>query len=165
MKEFLVDFFANNANFILFLHVVSAMVWVGGMIAIRLAVHPAMMSIEKNKLRMNKTLLIMQNFFKIVRIFIGILLVTAVFLSVGLGFKAGDPSLYVIVHIKESIWLVMTILFIIMYIKRNKAEKYFLSGDMDNAKAQLAPLAKWMIPVNIVLGLIALALGGTLRGF
>ena len=36
---------------------------------------------------------------------------------------------------------------------------------MDNAKAQLAPLAKWMIPVNIVLGLIALALGGTLRGF
>jgi uncharacterized membrane protein len=107
----------------------------------------------------------MQNFFKIVRIFIGILLVTAVFLSVGLGFKAGDPSLYVIVHIKESIWLVMTILFIIMYIKRNKAEKYFLSGDMDNAKAQLAPLAKWMIPVNIVLGLIALALGGTLRGF
>jgi len=165
MKEVIIDFFNNNANMILFIHVMGAMVWVGGMIAIRFAVHPVLQQIEDSNIRLSKTLNIMKNFFNIVKVFIGLIVLSAVFMAVGLGFKESDPMLYQVVHIKEAIWTIMTILFTIMYLRRNKAEKYFISGDLSGAKEQLMPLSKWMIPLNIALGLFALILGGVLRGF
>ena len=59
----------------------------------------------------------------------------------------------------------MTIIFIRIYIKRNKAQKAFDIGDFVNAKNNLLPIATYFIPINIVLGLIAIFLGVTLRGF
>ena len=41
----------------------------------------------------------------------------------------------------------------------------FDSGDFLSAKNQLNPLAKYLIPINIFLGIIAVILGITLRGF
>jgi len=37
---------------VVFLHVLSAFVWVGGMIAIRVAVHPVLQSIEDPKTKL-----------------------------------------------------------------------------------------------------------------
>jgi hypothetical protein len=59
----------------------------------------------------------------------------------------------------------MTIVFIIIYIKRNKAEKAFIEGDFLGAKNNLSPIAKYYIPLNIILGIVAIYLGVTLRGF
>ena len=49
--------------------------------------------------------------------------------------------------------------------KRNKAQKAFDNGDFANTKKQLIPIATYFIPINIVLGLVAIFLGITLRGF
>jgi hypothetical protein len=83
-------------------------------------------------------------------------------MSIGLELKVSP--LYPIVHIKEAIWSVMAVIFTIIYLKRNKAQKLFDEGDFKSAKETLTPLALWMIPTNIALGLIALYLGVTLRG-
>jgi len=157
------EFFNENATLVLFLHVISAIIWVGGMIAIRLAVHPAMQNIEEPKVKMARTLEILRNFFSIVTIAVALIIVTAVVMSVGMGFKGTDLS--VIVHVKEAIWLIMTLNFGVMIYRRNRAERAFLSGAMQEAKEMLEPLAKFMIPVNIILGIVALYLGITLRGF
>ena len=159
----MVEIFNNNASLIVFLHVISAIIWVGGMIAIRLAVHPALQNIEEAKVKMARTLEILRSFFSIVVIAVFLIIVTAVIMSVGMGFKGTELS--GIVHVKEAIWLIMTLNFGVMMYRRNKAERAFLSGAMQEAKEQLAPLAKFMIPVNIILGIIALYLGVTLRGF
>jgi len=58
----------------------------------------------------------------------------------------------------------MTVIFALIYLKRNKAQRFFNDGDFKSAKEALVPLALWMIPTNIALGLIALYLGVTLRG-
>ena len=92
-----------------------------------------------------------------------ILLITAVIMIIALGFK-GTP-LYSFVIVKEAIWTIMTIVFIIIYVKRNKAEKAFIAGDFLTAKNNLVPIAKYYIPLNIILGIIAIYLGVTLRGF
>ena len=52
-----------------------------------------------------------------------------------------------------------------IYIRRNKAQKAFDNKDFANAKNHLNPIAKYLIPINILLGTIALVLGITLRGF
>jgi len=159
------EFFQSNASLVVFLHVISAIIWVGGMIAIRFAVHPALQNIEEAKVKMARTLEILKNFFSIVIIAVMLIILTAVVMSVGMGFKQGDPTLSMIVHAKEAIWFIMTVNFVTMIVRRNRAERAFLSGATHEAKEQLAPLAKFMIPTNIVLGIIALYLGITLRGF
>ena len=92
-----------------------------------------------------------------------LLLITAVIMIIALGFK--ETPIYGVVIAKEAIWTLMTIIFITIYIKRNKAEKAFLAGDYITTKAHLAPIAKYFIPLNIALGIIAIYLGVTLRGF
>ncbi len=177
MKEAMVNLFGNYAHEIVFLHVLSAFVWVGGMIAVRFAVHPVMQSIDDPTIRLGKTLQITKNLFHIVMPFIAVLIVTAVLMAVGLGFRiaAVDESgnvvnqtaygIYQIVHVKEVIWTVMTANFTWMYVKRRKAQKLFDAGDLPAAKAAVAIVPKYLLPLNIVLGVAALWLGVTLRGF
>ncbi len=177
MKESLIEIFGTYAHIIIFLHVISAIVWIGGMIAIRLAVHPNLQRIEDNRLKLGKTLDIMGNFFNIVIPFIIIIIVTATIMAVGLGFRANAVDeklnvinelgvyLYNIVHIKETIWLIMTINFIYIYIKRVKAKKLFDLGELKKAKESVALIPNVLLPLNIILGIVALWLGITLRGF
>jgi len=163
MKEAIITIFADYAFFIVFLHVLSAFVWVGGMIAIRGAVHPSLQNITDPKVRMARTLEIMKRLFMIVLPFIVILIITGGIMAIGMGFK-GTP-LYGMVHVKEAIWTIMTINYSLMFIKRNKAERLFVSGDLAGAKEQLSPIPNFMLPLNIALGVVALAVGITLRGF
>ena len=177
MKDSLIEIFGTYAHIIIFLHVISAIIWIGGMIAIRLAVHPNLQLIEDNRLKLGKTLDIMGKFFNIVIPFIITIIVTATIMAVGLGFRANaiDENsnvisesamhLYNIVHIKEAIWLIMTINFIYIYIKRRRAKKLFDLGDLKGAKESVALIPNVLLPINIFLGIVALWLGITLRGF
>ena len=157
------EFFNNFSSIIVFLHVISAVIWVGGMIAIRFAVHYSMQNIEDPKVKLGRTLENLKRFFNIVIPTIITLLITAIIMIVALGFKG--TALYNIVMVKEIIWTIMLIIFITIYMKRNKAQKAFDSGDFANTKKQLIPIATYFIPINIILGLVAIFLGITLRGF
>ena len=173
----MVELFGAYAHEIVFLHVLSAFVWVGGMIAIRLSVHPNLQLIEDPRVRLGKTLAITGRFFNIVIPFIILLIVTAVIMAVGLGFRAAavDASgniiseaayaTYQLVHVKEVIWMLMAMNFSWMYLKRRKAQKLFDKGNLPEAKESVALIPRLLLPINIVLGIAALWLGVTLRGF
>ncbi len=158
----MVDFFNNYSSIIVFLHVISAVVWVGGMIAIRFAVHYSMQNIEEPKIKLERTLENLKRFFSLVIPAILTLLITAIIMIIGSGFK--ESTLYSLVIVKELIWTLMTIIFIIIYIKRNKAQKSFLNEDMNTTKNNLIPIANYFIPINILLGIVAIFIGVLLRG-
>lgn len=157
------ELFQNFSASIVFLHVLSAVLWVGGMIAIRFAIHYSIQEIAEPKIKIERTLDNLRRFFNMVIPAIVILLLTAIIMIIGLAFKGTD--LYSTVILKEIVWTIMTIVFITIYIKRNKAQKAFEGGDFITAKSQLTPIAKYFIPLNIALGIIAIYLGVTLRGF
>ena len=154
------NFFANYTHAIIFLHVFSAIIWIGGMIAIRLVVHPNLQLIEDTRLRLNKTLAIMGNFFNIVIPFIIILFLTAIIMSMGMHVENR-----MIIHIKEAIWMIMAINFTVMYFKRKKAQTFFDNNRLADTKLTLIVIPKILLPINIILGIVALWLGITLRGF
>jgi uncharacterized membrane protein len=158
----LVDFFNNYSSIIVFLHVISAVIWVGGMIAIRFAVHYSMQNIEEPKIKLERTLENLKRFFSLVIPAILTLLITAIIMIIGSGFK--ENTLYSLVIVKELIWSLMTIIFIIIYIKRNKAQKSFLNEDMNTTKNNLIPITNYFIPINILLGIVAIFIGVLLRG-
>ena len=159
----MIDFFDNYSSIIVFLHVISAVIWVGGMIAIRFAVHYSIQNIEDPKIKLARTLELLKRFFNMVIPAILTLLITAIIMIIALGFKGTE--LYNVVVIKEIIWSIMTLIIITIYIRRIKAQKAFDNNDFLNAKNNLLPIATYFIPVNIVLGLVAIFLGITLRGF
>ena len=159
----MIDFFDNYSSIIVFLHVISAVIWVGGMIALRFAVHYSIQNIEDPKIKLARTLELLKRFFNMVIPAILTLLITAIIMIIALGFKGTE--LYNVVVIKEIIWSIMTLIFITIYIRRIKAQKAFDNNDFLNAKNNLLPIATYFIPVNIVLGLVAIFLGITPRGF
>ena len=149
--------FQNYSTLLIFLHVISAVVWIGGMIAIRVAVHPSLQSIEDPKLKLGKTLEIVGRLFHLVIPFIVILIITGVIFVLA-GFKTP------LVHAKEAIWTIMTLNYIFMYIKRAKAQKLFKSGKLAEAKEQMKLLPTLLLPINIFLGMVAIFLGVELGG-
>lgn len=132
------------------------------MIAIRFAVHYSMQNIEEPKIKLERTLENLKRFFSLVIPAILTLLITAIIMIIGSGFK--ENTLYSLVIVKELIWSLMTIIFIIIYIKRNKAQKSFLNEDMNTTKNNLIPIANYFIPINILLGIVAIFIGVLLRG-
>lgn len=176
MKEFLIETFAHHRTLIVFLHVISAVIWVGGMIAVRFAAHQSLALISDPRLRLERSAYTLKRLFIIVTPFVITLILTAVIMAVGLGFRAAAMdatgtvideyamSVYNTVHIKEAIWLVMTLNFGAMIFRRKKAEKALKAGNIEEAKELLGLIAKYMVPVNIALGVIAIYIGVFLRG-
>jgi len=80
-------------------------------------------------------------------------------LQVGLGLSGIE------VQIKQGIWTVMFLNFIWMILKRNSAQKEFITGNIQGAGEILKVIPKFMLPLNIVLGVVAIYFGVTLRGF
>jgi uncharacterized membrane protein len=154
--------YTNYAHLVLFLHVISAFIWVGGMIAIRFAVHPTMQSIEEPKIKLGKTLALVGRFFHLVIPFIVLIFATGLIMAVALQGHHGEQKM--IFMAKESIWVVMAANFTWMYLKRRRAQQRFETEDFAGAKAAVALIPKLLLPINIALGIVALWLGITLRG-
>ncbi len=167
--------FGEYATIIIFLHVISAVVWVGGMIAMRFAAHQSFMQIESPLHRLERISHSLKRLFTIVTPFVIILIITAVIMAVGLGFReaAVDANhnvidenamfIYNIVHLKEVIWMVMATNLAAMIWRRNKAQKLLDKGDSTGAKKNLGVIGKYMVPLNIALGVLAIFLGVFLR--
>ena len=150
--------------YIIFFHILGAIVWIGGMIAVRLAVHPALQNIADEHTRVARTLEITGRLFMVVLPFIVILLATGLYLAHEFGFR-GHTKLSTIVHVKEAIWLVMTLNYSAMVWLRFKAQDAFLKSNLMMAKKFMKPIAAYMLPANIFLGLLAIFFGLVLRGF
>ena len=172
------ELYNNYGHLIVFLHVLSAFVWVGGMIAIRVAVHPVIQrggvtaaemlendvksAMLEPKQRLGITLQITGRLFNLVMLFIAILFVTGLMMAIATGGHHSD--LKSIFLSKEIIWTIMAINYTYMYMKRAKAWKLFSKGDVALAKAQMSFIPHLLLPINIVLGIVALWLGVSLRG-
>ena len=157
-------FFAEYARIILFVHVFFAITWIGGMIAIRFTLHPALSVIDDVPKRLELNIAVLNRFFLMISTAIVFIGITGIIMMLGIGFKT-VPFLYMVVHIKSQIWMLMAVIYGVIYFKFTKAKKLFELGDIEATKKTLAPLAKWLIPTNIFLGLIEVMLGIVLRGY
>ena len=158
-------FISEYGRLIIFFHVISAVIWVGAMIGIRVAVHPSLQKISDPMIRIPRSLEVMKRLFLFMIPVVFLLLLTALLLVVGFDFKQNDPELYSVALAKEAIWTVMTANLIMMLIRRKKAEKAFYLQQNDLLVKNLTLITKYMLPLNIMLGLVAIYLGVVLRGF
>ena len=172
------EFFASYGHLLVFLHVLSAIIWVGGMIAMRVAVHPVIArggvtdaqmllshkiaDILEPKQRLGITMQTVGRLFNLVMPFIVILFATGLIMAVAMGGHHGASKELFIT--KEILWTIMAINYGYMYYKRATAWKMFNQGKVKEAKARMKWMANVLLPTNIVLGVVALWMGVALRG-
>jgi len=151
------EFFAEYKTLIVFIHVFSAVVWVGGMIAMRYAAHPSFLQIESPAHRMERIAHALKGLFTIVVPFVILLLLTAIIMIKG--YDLSNTEYATLRHIKEGIWSLMAVNLFVMILRRNRAVRLLNEGNMVGAKFSLELIGKYMVPVNIILGTVAIFLG------
>ena len=151
------EFFLEYKVIVVFLHVISAVVWVGGMVAMRYASHPSFLEIESPLKRLERIADALKRLFCIVAPFVLLLLATAIIMIKG--YSISDTEYKTFAYAKEVIWTIMFLNLAVMIRRRNNAQKAIEKGEMVLAKAQLEMIGKYMVPVNIVLGIVAIFLG------
>ncbi len=169
------DLFWAYPEAIVFLHVISAVIWVGGMIAMRFAAHQSFVRVEEPRIRLERIAHALKRLFTIVWPFVIVLIITAVLMSVGWNYRnlAVDEGgnvideqamkMYNWVHVKEAIWMLMAMNLGVMMFLRSKAEKLLGEDKINEAKKKLGLIGKYMVPINIILGVCAIFLGVVLR--
>ncbi|MDD3059741.1 MAG: hypothetical protein PHW94_02225 [Sulfurimonas sp.] len=151
------EFFAEYKTLIVFIHVFSAVVWVGGMIAMRYAAHPSFLQIESPAHRMERIAHALKGLFTIVVPFVILLLLTAIIMIKG--YDLSNTEYATLGHIKEGIWSLMAVNLFVMILRRTRAVRLLNEGNMVGAKFSLELIGKYMVPVNIILGTVAIFLG------
>jgi len=154
------EFFAEYKIIIVFLHVISAVIWVGGMVAMRYASHPSFMEIESPLKRLERIADALKRLFCIVAPFVLLLLATAIIMVKGYSLSESDFKIFG--YAKEGIWSVMFLNLGVMIYRRNRAQEALEDGRLVEAKKQLEMIGKYMVPLNIALGVVAIFLGSTL---
>jgi uncharacterized membrane protein len=158
----MVEFFAEYARVVVILHVIFAMIWVGGMIVVRFAVHQAMSSIEDKNIKLGTTIKMLGRFFQMVIVAIVMMGITGIMMLKSIPFEG---ILLGIAHVKTQVWTVMALVFGYIYYRFTKAKSAYDSGDLAICAGFLAPIPKYLILINIALGLFAVMLGVVLRGY
>jgi uncharacterized membrane protein len=138
------------------LHTLSAVVWVGGMFFAYIVLRPATGPLEPPT-RLTLWRRVFAGFFPWVFAAIVLLLVTGFTLFLG-GYAAGPH-----VHLMMAIGIIMILIFLHLYFAPWKRFKAALdAGDNPAAAAQLNQI-RLLVLINLILGLINVAIGGSGR--
>ena len=146
---------------IIFIHIVSAVVWVGGMISAKFAAHPSIMQITGPQERMERLSLLLKRLFLLVIVFVLLLAMTGAFLTVAYDIK--HTEYHYISLSKDAIWAVMFFNLLFMMKKRKMVDEAMQKGDFNTARATLELIGRFLVPINITLGLVEIGLGVFLR--
>ena len=165
MQAFLVDFFGDFSRIILFLHIVSAAFLIGSMIMIRFIVQPALIKIDDEAVRYGRFIRILDRYFYYIFVIMIVLISASLTMSIGLGFQYANPTMFSLIHVKEALWLFMGFNFLYMYTRFRNAKRLYRKRNFFEVHENLGLIVNFVIPLNILLGLMAAYLGTIIRGF
>jgi uncharacterized membrane protein len=148
------------ATIALILHIFSAVVWVGGMFFALIVLRPATAALEPGA-RLDLWLRVFERFF--VWVFAAIVLLLASGYAMVFGVYAGFRGIGLHVHLMQGIGIVMMLLFFHLYFAPWRRFRAALARrDQAAAAVQLGQI-RTIVTVNLLLGLVTVAVGSSGR--
>ena len=148
------------ATIALILHILSAVVWVGGMFFALIVLRPAAAALEPGA-RLDLWLRVFERFF--VWVFAAIALLLASGYAMIFGVYAGFRGIGLHVHIMQALGIVMMLLFFHLYFAPWRRFRVALARrDQAAAASQLGQI-RTIVTINLLLGLVTLAVGSSGR--
>ena len=165
MRDFFIEMFSDFSRIIVFLHVTSAALLIGSLFVMRFIIQPVEVDVPDIKIKFTSCMKMLKRYMIVTAPLMGIVIVTSLFMHLGLVFKSGNPTTYVMVHTKEALWTFITFNFIYMYLKYVKAKKGFDEENYIEVEENVILMVRYLIPLNLVLAIISVYFGVVLRGY
>jgi len=165
MQEFLISLFGDFGRIIVFLHVISAAFLIGSMFMIRFIIKPTLMAIDDEAVRYSRCIRILERYFYYLFGIMILIISASLTMSIGLGFEYASPTLYLLIHVKEALWVFIAFNFVYMYTKLMNARRLFKTREFFEVHENLGLIVDSLIPLNFILTLIAAYIGVIIRGF
>ena len=165
MRDFFIEMFSDFSRIIVFLHVTSAALLIGSLFVMRFIIQPVEVDVPDIKIKFTSCMKMLKRYMIVTAPLMGIIIVTSLFMHLGLGFKSGNPTTYVMVHTKEALWTFITFNFIYMYLKYVKAKKGFDEENYIEVEENVILMVRYLFPLNLVLAIISVYFGVVLRGY
>ncbi len=145
--------------FLLILHLIAAVVWVGGMFFAYMALRPALAAFEPPD-RLTLWARVFGNFFPWVWVSVATLLVTGY--AILFGFFGGFAEAGLYIHLMHGIGLVMMLIFAHLFFAPYRRLRRSVVGEDWPSGAVALGRIRQMVGINLVLGLlvVAIAVGG-----
>ena len=162
--ETFMDFFSKYTKIIVLLHVLSAAIWMGGMIvlAVTMSHFVKMEPLKESFIR--AVMSVLKRFNIVAIVLIVIIFATALIMQMGFVFSHGNPILLTIVRTNEMMGGFMVAIFLYAVLKRNQAQKHYNAENFLAAKNDLILVLDYLFPLSFFLGIIATYFGLILRG-
>ena len=166
MREFICQVMADYSIIVIFLHAVSAAIWLGAMVALWFINRKASSSMPVER-RFSGRAELFKKFFLFLAPFIVMVFINSFFLSLGYRDAAIDAdgfiidqdklNIYKYINIKGAIWIAMSMNMLFMLWIINKASCRLCKTQTANECMWLINL--YLLPINIGLGIIEMYLG------
>jgi len=148
------------ATIALTLHVVAAVVWVGGMFFALVALRPATAPLDPGPRLLLWSRVLDRFFFWVIA---AIVLLLASGYGMIFGVYAGFRGVGLHIHLMQGLGIIMMLLFFHLYFAPWRRFRAALAKpDLPAAARQLNQI-RWIVTINLVLGIITVALGSTGR--
>ena len=164
MYNAIADIFENHKTLIVFLHVLSASLLIGSMFVIVFIIRPIAKKVEDVEKKCENCLKILKRFNIFLVPIMLIILSASLFMNIGMGFEYGDPTAFIMVHIKEAIWLFLAFNFLYIYRKYLNAKKAYSQKDFLLTQENIILITKYLLPLNLLISLIAVYFGIAIKG-
>jgi len=159
MHDLVLDIFNNYKNLIIFLHILSASMLIGSMFMIIFIIRPVTKNIEDIETKCGNCLKLLRRFNIFLVPTMLIIFSASFFMNVGMGFEYGNPTTFIMIHIKETIWLFLIFNFLYMYKKYLNATKAYKEKDFLLTQENIILITKYLLPLNLIVALIAVYFG------
>ena len=139
---------------LLFIHLMGAIVWMGGMSLVLLALRPAALRVLQPPLRQQLLLQVLRGFFPLVWLSIALLLGTGTWAMASVGMAAAPPGW----HAMQGIGLLMTVVFAYIYVGPYRRARLAAQGAQWPAVGAELQRIHRLVQLNFALGWLAIAL-------
>ena len=143
------------------LHILSAVIWVGGMIFAHVCMRPSAVQVLEPPLRLELWVQVFRRFFVLVWISIGLILITGycmLFQYFG-GFQGAGLH----IHIMHGAGIVMVMIYLhVFFAPYRRLKQAVIIQDYQLAGAQLNQIRK-LVGINILIGLLVITIGSAGR--
>jgi uncharacterized membrane protein len=135
------------------------------MFVMRFVIQPVEEDVPDEKIKYSSCIKMMRRYILFLVPVMIVIIATSVFMHIGLGFKSGNPTTYVMVHTKEALWTFIAFNFIYMYFKYLRAKKGLAEENYIEVEENVILMVKYLIPLNLLLAIISVYFGVILRGY
>lgn len=158
MESFVREFFGNFSTLIIFVHVASTLMLIGGLFVVSFLAKPIIYEIKIPRIKYGKSIELLKKFLLFALIFMVLTILSGFVIVVGLNFAGGNPATNVIVHTIEALIFFACINFVYIYLKYKEAYKYYQRDENIQTHENLELIFRYIFPLNFILGIASIYL-------